>query len=63
MAERSKKTGHVPKVTRRGTTVSFDGVPTLMLNGPIMTRPQDWALPARTYLWGPEVANAVERQL
>lgn len=63
MAERADKTPRVPQVERRGTTVFFDGVPTLLLNSPIMTRPQDWALPARIHVFGPEVAHAVERQL
>lgn len=29
----------------------------------VMTRPQDWALPARTIMWGSERALAVEREL
>ncbi len=52
-----------PTVERKGLVIHFNGEPGPGLLPPIMTRPQDWALPARTYLWGPEVANAVEQQL
>lgn len=39
-------------VDRRGTTIFIDGAPTLELNSPILTRPQDWGPVARRYLFG-----------
>jgi hypothetical protein len=31
--------------------IHVDGNPTLLLNSPVMTRPQDWAPAARAILW------------
>lgn len=42
----------LPRVDRRGTTIFIDGAPTLELNSPILTRPQDWGPVARRYLFG-----------
>jgi hypothetical protein len=42
----------LPTVERRGTVVHINGEPTLQLNAPIATRPQDWAEPARSLLFG-----------
>jgi hypothetical protein len=43
-------------VHRSGTTFYFDGAPTLELNSPILTRPQDWAPAARRIVF-PDARN------
>lgn len=41
----------VPEVEVRGDVVYLDGVPTYRLNRPLLTRPIDWAEPARSFLF------------
>lgn len=48
---------HTPKVERRGLVIHFDGRPTLDLETPWMTRPQDWNPEAAALLFGEAAAR------
>lgn len=48
---------------RRGTTVYIDGVPTLFLESPIATRPQDWTPTQAALIFSEaELARSKERR-
>lgn len=49
------------ELKRKGLTVYVDDVPTLHLAHPIMTRPQDWALRARSILWPQLIERAAQQ--
>lgn len=47
---------------REGVTVFIDGAPTLQLNQPIATRPQDWAPATAALIFDEEAIRRAERR-
>lgn len=51
MSDMSESEPKRPAVERKGLTVHVDGVPAVLVEAPMSTRPQDWTPGARAILF------------